>query len=194
MKTLLALSFLVLAVPAFAESGPCKEDMERLCKGVEHGGGAVKKCMKEHEAELSEGCRAMIGKMKEKAAEKKDAAEEACKADKEKFCKDVEPGEGRIMKCLKEHDAELSESCKAMSGKIKEKHEKMKAMKEKGEACKADKEKFCKDVKPGEGRIVECLKAHEAELSEGCRKTKGEKHEKKEKPAGKEKAPESKQG
>ena len=35
--------------------------------------------------------------------------------------------------------------------------------------CKADEEKFCKDVKPGEGRIIACMKAHEAELSDTCK-------------------------
>ena len=36
----------------------------------------------------------------------------ACKADIEKFCQDVKPGGGAVMKCLKEHQAELSEPCK----------------------------------------------------------------------------------
>ena len=52
-----------------------------------------------------------------------------CKADMEKFCKDVKPGEGRIVKCMKEHEAELSEACKAHKPKAgaKEKHEDKKA-------------------------------------------------------------------
>jgi hypothetical protein len=185
MKTALALSFLALAfaAPARAETGACRADLERLCKGVEPGEGRIVKCMKEHEAELSAECKASAGKMKEKAHEKKDELEEACKADKERFCKDVEPGEGRIMACMREHEAELSEKCKAMKGGMKEKFEKMKAMKEKAEACKADKERFCKDVQPGEGRIVECLKSHEAELSEACRAMKFAKPGKGEGPA-----------
>jgi hypothetical protein len=44
--------------------------------------------------------------------------------------------------------------------------------------CKADKEKFCADVKKGKGRIKECLKAHENELSPAC-KAKLEKHQNK---------------
>jgi hypothetical protein len=36
------------------------------------------------------------------------------------------------------------------------------------EACRADVERLCKDVKPGDGRIRECLKAHKADLSDGC--------------------------
>jgi hypothetical protein len=37
------------------------------------------------------------------------------------------------------------------------------------EACRADVERLCKDVKPGHGEIRECLKAHEADLSDGCK-------------------------
>ena len=36
-----------------------------------------------------------------------------CKADREKLCKDVQPGQGAIARCLKEHESELSEACKA---------------------------------------------------------------------------------
>ena len=36
------------------------------------------------------------------------------------------------------------------------------------EACHDDVERLCKDVKPGEGRIRECLHAHRDELSAGC--------------------------
>ena len=34
--------------------------------------------------------------------------------------------------------------------------------------CRADLEKFCSGVQPGGGRIVGCLKAHEAEVSPAC--------------------------
>ncbi len=96
-----------------------------------------------------------------------------CKADMEKFCKDVKAGEGRIMKCMKEHEAELSEACKKKAG---EKKEGMGKRHQGTEACKADVEKFCKDVSPGEGRIVACLKSHEPELSEACKAEKGKAH------------------
>ena len=35
-------------------------------------------------------------------------------------------------------------------------------------ACEEDADKFCLDVQPGEGRIVRCIKEHEAEVSEAC--------------------------
>ena len=43
------------------------------------------------------------------------------------------------------------------------------AAQERGEsACRADAQKFCKGVKPGEGRIVDCLIDHQKDISDGC--------------------------
>jgi hypothetical protein len=36
-------------------------------------------------------------------------------------------------------------------------------------ACKPDVLKFCKDVKPGQGRVWACLKSHENELGQACK-------------------------
>ncbi len=36
------------------------------------------------------------------------------------------------------------------------------------QSCRADYGKFCTSVKPGGGRIAECLKQHEAELAPAC--------------------------
>jgi hypothetical protein len=38
---------------------------------------------------------------------------DACKADIQKLCPDVQPGEGRIKACVKEHKDQLSSECKA---------------------------------------------------------------------------------
>jgi Cysteine rich repeat len=46
----------------------------------------------------------------------------ACRADVERLCKDVKPGEGRIRECLKTHAAELSDSCKAAIREAREHH------------------------------------------------------------------------
>jgi hypothetical protein len=37
------------------------------------------------------------------------------------------------------------------------------------EACMGDAKKFCSNIQPGGGRIVQCLRAHDAELSSACR-------------------------
>jgi len=87
---------------------PCVADAKKLCKDVQPGEGRIARCMKEHEKELSPACRKNIVKAKEKI---RDAAE-ACKGDAEKLCKGVEPGKGRILRCLKQHEGELSGACK----------------------------------------------------------------------------------
>ena len=90
-------------------------------------------------------------------------AKNPCADDAAKFCKDVKPGGGRLAKCLKQHESELSPECKAS-------HEKAKARaKEAHEACADDVQKLCKDVKPGEGRIIKCLKDNSKNLSPECR-------------------------
>jgi Cysteine rich repeat len=34
--------------------------------------------------------------------------------------------------------------------------------------CAADAKKFCSNVKPGQGRVYNCMKEHQAELSPAC--------------------------
>ena len=91
---------------------------------------------------------------------------EPCKADAAKLCPGMKPGRG-LFKCLREREAQLSPACKEKHAKGK-KHASERA-KERREACKEDVKKFCKDVKPGDGRIVECLKKNRESLSESCK-------------------------
>jgi hypothetical protein len=86
-----------------------------------------------------------------------------CKADIEKFCKDIKPGDGRIWTCLKSNNDRLSQECKDHIAMVQEKR------KEFIQACKEDSKKFCKGIPRGKGRIASCLKSHEAELSDTCR-------------------------
>ena len=109
------------AVPAEAaqgagpRSGPCSEDMAKYCRDVQPGGGRILKCMQEHENELSPGCKQHVAEMKERAKE----VRQACSDDVMQFCKDVQPGQGRIASCLKQHENELSADCKAHMGNRK---------------------------------------------------------------------------
>ncbi len=87
----------------------------------------------------------------------------ACKADVEKFCKDIKPGKGRIVSCLKSHEADLSQACKDHMGQVREN------AKEFMTACKPDVKKFCKNIPRGKGRVLACLKSHKDELSDSCK-------------------------
>ncbi len=91
----------------------------------------------------------------------------ACNGDIEKFCKEVKPGKGRIIRCLKENESQLSGECKQDLSQMKEKM--TKKMKEVREACKADVEAFCNEIHPGGGRMMQCLKKHEEHISAKCK-------------------------
>jgi hypothetical protein len=86
-----------------------------------------------------------------------------CKADVEKFCKGIKPGQGRIWSCMKSHEADLSQACRDHMAKKREN------MKEFMSSCKADVKKLCKDVPRGQGRVIGCLKGKMNELSESCK-------------------------
>jgi len=65
--SLLAIGFAASAAPALAQSEAmalCRGDVERLCPGVQPGGGRIVACLKEHKMEMSVGCAKALQKMK----------------------------------------------------------------------------------------------------------------------------------
>ena len=40
--------------------GACKVDLEKLCAGVQPGGGRIRECMKAHRDQLSDACKTAI--------------------------------------------------------------------------------------------------------------------------------------
>jgi hypothetical protein len=134
--------------------GACRADMQKLCKGIQPGGGRLAMCLKQHESELSPGCQQRIAEAKEEGKE----FAEACKADAGTVCKGVQPGQGRVMRCLAENKDKLSSGCRAEIAKGESRH-----------PCMKDAERLCKGIQPGGGRMMECMKQHEAELSPECK-------------------------
>ena len=73
MKTLIATFSLALAglcaAPAMAADTPapktdmsaCKADAEKLCPGIQPGGGRLAGCFKEHKKDLSADCKKELG-------------------------------------------------------------------------------------------------------------------------------------
>ncbi len=106
---LVSLCLMVFAAQAEEDHhGVCAKDKETLCPGMKKGEGLYK-CMHEHKDKLSADCKAKHEKMKENIKE----AKEVCNGDIEKLCKDIKPGQGRIIQCLKTNKDKLSEACKA---------------------------------------------------------------------------------
>lgn len=91
-----------------------------------------------------------------------------CAAEVQKFCASVQPGGGRVMECLKSHEADLSPACRARGEKGKARKESREAV---HAACKDDVAKLCGGVAPGGGNVMRCLRDNKDKVSATCRDT-----------------------
>ena len=95
-----------------ATENPCKADFDRLCGDVKPGQGRIQACLREHKDEISQECKAFLQVKAEELRDRIEQVADACKGDAERLCKGIEPGEGRILRCLFLHRDQLSEGCK----------------------------------------------------------------------------------
>lgn len=100
-----------------ADQDPCATDVAKFCKDVPQKPGAIMKCLEQHEGQLSDACRAHEAKMERTRMESREIAmqqrkfRQACKEYLDKFCKDATSAQGGPVKCLQEHENELSAPC-----------------------------------------------------------------------------------
>jgi Cysteine rich repeat len=125
-KAVLSAACFLFASAAFAQATPppggapppgrgaCRADAAALCPNVGRGDHhAVFQCLESQQDKLSAACKSELNEMRAH----QEANKEACKPDVEKFCSGIAPGGGRIMQCLKQHESELSDACKAAEAK-----------------------------------------------------------------------------
>ena len=95
---------------------------------------------------------------------------EACAEDKARFCSQVTPGnQDRMLACAYAHEDKLSGKCSyALYQAASILEQTAAALGYLAESCMDDVEKFCADVKMGEGRILSCLDNNADKLSEAC--------------------------
>lgn len=95
---------------------------------------------------------------------------EGCKKEIETYCKDVIPGEGRILACLYAREDKLSGRCDyALYDAAAQLERAINAMSYVANECGDDLDKFCANIEPGQGRLAECLKKNEAKVSGRCK-------------------------
>ena len=99
-----------------------------------------------------------------------DEVKEGCKTELESYCKQVTPGEGRLLACLYAFEDKLSARCDyALYDASVRLERAVAALAHGAHECKSDIDKHCAAVQAGEGRIVDCLKKQGDKLSKRCR-------------------------
>jgi hypothetical protein len=117
-KTLTVVVFAALALmrwtaPAAGQMMSCAGDREKFCSHTPPGGGRVVVCLRQHESELSEGCRHALGAAAPDAhAGGGGGAKSACRQDAMKFCRAAAGDQAKMKACMQAHAAELSDGCK----------------------------------------------------------------------------------
>ncbi|MDB9924943.1 cysteine rich repeat-containing protein [bacterium] len=150
-------------------------DISKFCAEVKPGLGLVFRCLKSHKSELEPECAKVVGfRQIEQAADVSLDAPLAlmCEEDRVKLCSGTKWGGGATEQCLKDNRAELSTQCKLeVFRREVEESEDVRYDGFLAEMCAGDKNAFCGDVTPGEGRIMACLEAHvgAAKFSSECR-------------------------
>lgn len=95
---------------------------------------------------------------------------EGCKADLEKYCKGVEPGEGRLLACLYSHGDKISGRCEyAVYDAASQLERALTALSYVANECKDDLKAFCSNIKPGEGRLMQCIDKNMSKVSGRCK-------------------------
>jgi len=105
------------------------------------------------------------------AAEKLvESVTKGCSKELDTYCKAVTPGEGRILACLYAYSDKLSGQCEyALYDAAVQLERALTALSYVANECRTDLQKFCSDIKPGEGRLMACIDKNEKQVSSRCK-------------------------
>jgi hypothetical protein len=105
------------------------------------------------------------------AAEKiVDSVMKGCKTELDTYCKAVTPGEGRVLACLYAYSDKLSGQCEyALYDAAAQLERALTALTYVTNECRDDLQKYCANIKPGEGRLLACMDKNEKQVSNRCK-------------------------
>src|SRR5690349_1038857 len=75
----------------------------------------------------------------------------ACDEDFDKYCGDVQPGQGQLEHCIQTQSSNFSFQCRDWLKKMDS------AVRRVGMACSESARAYCRDTRPGYGRVKACL-------------------------------------
>ena len=91
----------------------CAEEAGQLCPGLKPGRPFMVRCLQTHSSELSQNCVDYLRHLRQKAEVRLDELRGACSDELGQLCPQDNERLGEAMRCLRRHDAQLSEGCKA---------------------------------------------------------------------------------
>jgi cysteine rich repeat protein len=98
------------------------------------------------------------------------SVKDGCKKELDSFCKEVTPGEGRILACMYAFQDKLSSRCEyALYDASAQLQHAVASLSYVANECADDLKKHCADVEAGGGRLAACLKKNEKDVSQRCK-------------------------
>lgn len=95
---------------------------------------------------------------------------DGCKTEIDIYCKDVTPGEGRILACLYARSDKLSGKCEyALYDAAAQLERAVAALSYVVNECAGDLDQFCTGVAAGNGRLKDCLEKNDPKVSSRCK-------------------------
>jgi hypothetical protein len=127
MKISVYASGIVLALAAAAafaqDGGPCRADVQKYCAQSQGDREKAMDCLLDHQQDITDACYEALKKRLNNQGQAQGQGQgqgqgqqgqgplQACRQDVQKLCAGVQPGGGRIVNCLLDHQKDLSDAC-----------------------------------------------------------------------------------
>ena len=99
-----------------------------------------------------------------------DTVAKGCEKELATFCKEVTPGEGRVLACLYAFEDKVSSKCEyALYDAVSQLERAVAALSYAVNECRDDMQKLCAGTEPGQGRLMACLNKNEKTVSKRCK-------------------------
>ena len=99
-----------------------------------------------------------------------ESVKNGCQKEIGTYCQGITPGEGRVLSCLYANDDKLSARCEyALYDAAAQLERVVAAMSYVNSECDQEMQTHCAATKPGEGRLLQCLKKNDKQLGERCK-------------------------
>ena len=95
-----------------------------------------------------------------------------CQKELDNYCKDVTPGQGRVLACLYARSDKLSGQCEyALYDAAAQLERAVAALSYVVNECGDDLKNLCSGVQAGKGRLLKCLEKNDSKVSDRCKQS-----------------------